>query len=367
MATQSWADWLGGETYRQAWKSVIRPHRSVYRTSDLGPTRFKLLGKHYERQDLQLRNGRGHILECSHFVPTGYLKDGGGRRKPPCVVFLHGNSSCRLEALELLAPLLPLGVTIFCMDFSGSGISGGDYVSLGHQEERDVAEVLRHLRRSGVTAVGLWARSMGAATAVLRAAKDHSLAACVLDSPFRDLRGLAQEQINQHVSLPQLLVDAALEVVRSEVQTRAGFDPDALRPVRAAPKARCPALFAAARQDTLTLPQHVRDVHDAWGGPRHFCSLGGGHNSRREASFMQEAACFLAERLHYQVGSLQGLTLGVEDPSSIAKVGVKYRVAGKVSRIVTRVGALRAAQNQKSQQSARRLQLMPAAAAAARQ
>jgi len=181
---------------------------------------------------------------------------------------------------------------------------------------------------------------MGAATAVLRAAKDKSLAACVLDSPFSELRGVAEEQICQHVSLPQFVVDAALEIVRSEVQSKAGFDPDAVRPIRAAPKASCPALFAAAREDTLTLPERVRDVYDAWGGPRHFRSLEGGHNGRREAWFLLEAAIFLAERLHFQVGSVRGLTLGAD--VSAEKLGVKHRVIGKVSRMVTRVGALRA-------------------------
>jgi pimeloyl-ACP methyl ester carboxylesterase len=345
MAAESWAEWLGGEAYKQSWKCVIRPWRSVYSVADLGPSKFKLHGKAYERKDSQLRNGKGHNLECSHFVPEGYGNE--GKQKSPCVLFLHGNASCRLEALELLAYLLPLGVTVFCLDFSGSGLSGGEYVTLGHQEERDLAEVLRHLRRSGVTSIGLWGRSMGAATAVLRASKDRSLKACVLDSPFADLRELAQEQINQNVSLPQFVVDGALEIVRSEVQSRAGFDPDAIQPVRAAPRARCPALFASARGDTLTLPEHVRDVYNAWGGVRHFRSLEGYHNSRREAWFMQEAARFLADRLHHQVGSVDGLALGAPELSFDSLpmekgLKMKFRVSGKVSRMVARVSKLRA-------------------------
>merc|ERR1712151_1319642 len=120
---------------------------------------------------------------------------------------------------------------------------GGEYISLGYQEEKDLADVLRYLRRLGMTSVGLWGRSMGAATAILRVAKDRSVGACVLDSPFGNLRVVAEEMVNSVVTLPQFIVDMALEVVRSEVIERSGFDPDVVQPIREAPRATCPALF----------------------------------------------------------------------------------------------------------------------------
>lgn len=95
--------------------------------------------------------------------------------------------------------------TVFTFDFSGSGASQGEYVSLGHFEkvcrrsqclskwrpltitsQDDVACVVEHLRASGtVTTVGMWGRSMGAATALLYSHMDPSIAGMLLDSPYR--------------------------------------------------------------------------------------------------------------------------------------------------------------------------------------
>lgn len=51
---------------------------------------------------------------------------------------MHGNSSARLEALPQLTLALSLGATLVAFDFSGSGLSGGEYVSLGYYEKDDV-------------------------------------------------------------------------------------------------------------------------------------------------------------------------------------------------------------------------------------
>lgn len=48
-----------------------------------------------------------------------------------CVI---GCSGCRADANEAAIILLPSNVTVFTLDFSGSGLSGGDYVSLGWNE-----------------------------------------------------------------------------------------------------------------------------------------------------------------------------------------------------------------------------------------
>jgi len=58
-----------------------------------------------------------------------------------------------------------LGVSVFAFDFAGSGLSDGEYVSLGWFEREDLSEVISHLRATNVVSlVALWGRSMGAAT-----------------------------------------------------------------------------------------------------------------------------------------------------------------------------------------------------------
>ncbi len=136
----------------------------------------------------------------------------------PCVVYLHGNSSCRLGCLENLEIVLLEGATMFAFDTAGCGRSEGEWVTLGWNEKDDLAagevaalprpahgqpynrdhSVISHLRGLGtVSSLALWGRSMGAATALLHAHRDPSIGGMILDSPFADLRQLATELVAQ--------------------------------------------------------------------------------------------------------------------------------------------------------------------------
>lgn len=53
--------------------------------------------------------------------------------KTNCSIFLLC-SGCRADANEAAVVLLPSNITVFTLDFSGSGLSDGDYVSLGWHE-----------------------------------------------------------------------------------------------------------------------------------------------------------------------------------------------------------------------------------------
>lgn len=312
-AQSPWLEWLAGDAYSHVWKAVIRPPRCIYTLSELGPARFELQGRRYEREDLSLTSLRGYRLECSHYrlAQTDDLASSAQeafRAPRPCVVYLHGCSSSRLEVLDVLPVLLPLQLDVFCLDFAGSGLSGGELVSLGHYEEKDLGVVIGYLRKSGkASSIGLWGRSMGAATAILRAAKDRCLAACVLDSPFCDLRSIAKDLVTKALPVPQWVLDACVDAVRAEVLARAGFDPDEVSPLRSAPRARCPALLAVASDDSFVQPHHARDLHDAWGGHRALRSFEGGHNGDRPDWFLEEAARFLALQLFHEDAERQAL------------------------------------------------------------
>lgn len=285
------------DTYSVLWKLIIRPPRARYNMADLGPQRFRIGSTVFERKDRQLTNDRGLRMECSHFCPAGIAS--GGKRLP-CVVYLHGNCSSRLEASDILQVLLPRNVTVFCLDFSGSGLSEGEYISLGHYEEQDLKVIVRHLRSLPyISSVGLWGRSMGAATSVLRASEDWALGAMVIDSPFSSLPVVVQELANsQSIKVPDFLLKKALQAVREEILTRAKFDIQELVPLRKAHNARSPVFFAVAEDDDFVLPHHTYDLHRVWGGnERKLRTFTGGHNGARPKSFLEEAANFLRDRL----------------------------------------------------------------------
>ncbi len=51
---------------------------------------------------------------------------------------MHGNSSCRMEGLSSLSVVLSTGACLLSFDFSGSGQSDGEYVTLGAFEKDDL-------------------------------------------------------------------------------------------------------------------------------------------------------------------------------------------------------------------------------------
>lgn len=284
-------------TIQSASQVIIRPPRAQYSVDQLGPEEFLIGSEMFCRADIELCNHRGHALQCSLFTRAD--GDPEGRKPRPCVIFLHGNSSCRAEALVLLRLLLPRGVSLFCLDLAGSGLSGGEYVSLGHFEEQDVAVAIDHLRSTGkATSIALWGRSMGAATAALCAGQDTKLAACVLDSAFACLRKLCTEHLDSlKIPLPSFLLHAMLDMVRDEVLAEGGFDMYEVRPVDAAAAATCSVIIAVADEDKLVPPHHGEELYEAWSGSdRHFLHFPGPHGGARPASFLELAADFVASR-----------------------------------------------------------------------
>eukprot|EP00262_Sarcandra_glabra_P020578 TRINITY_DN8261_c0_g4_i1.p1 TRINITY_DN8261_c0_g4~~TRINITY_DN8261_c0_g4_i1.p1 ORF type:complete len:199 (+),score=24.35 TRINITY_DN8261_c0_g4_i1:189-785(+) len=181
---------------------VIRPPRAEYNPDQyLWEAEFTVAGRKYKRQDLELRNGRGHGLQCSHYVPSPFPEN----TLLPCVIYCHGNSGCRADANDAAVFLLPSNITVFTLDFSGSGLSDGDYVSLGWHEKDDLKTVVSFLRSNKqVSRIGLWGRSMGAVTSLLYGAEDPSIAGMVLDSPFCDLFDLMMELVDYYkIRLPK--------------------------------------------------------------------------------------------------------------------------------------------------------------------
>jgi len=293
--SMSWSTWA--ETmYSWTWKPLIRPPREQYAIKDMGRPQFVFRGRAFQRTDSEIENSLGQRLACSHFQRV--MKS--NKVCPQhCVVYLHGSSSSRLEAFDVLPVLLPAGLSVFCLDLSGSGQSDGDYISLGYNESQDLGAALTRLRHDeNVLSIGIWGRSMGATAAVMRAAEDHGIAACVLDSPFTDLKMTIAEYIqNSQVSLPSFAIDAVIQLARSSVKSKAGFDIYDVAAIKYAHLATCPALFAVAADDSFVLPHHTQELHNKWGGDRQLRFFEGGHNGRRPKWFLDEAASYLVDKL----------------------------------------------------------------------
>jgi len=280
---------------------IIRPPRSDgYSQSDLLFGNVKIRGEDVARDDFVLKNDRGLSLHCSfwHFV-----RPDGGNQRAPCVVYCHGNSGCRMEAQSsnLAYMLLYNGCSVCTFDFAGSGHSDGEYISLGWWERDDLKTVLAYLRSiETVTKIGLWGRSMGAATCLMHGPRDPSIAALVLDSPFASLTDLCHELVAMKGSkwVPSWVVNSALTSVAERIKEKVDVDIADLEPQEYGARCTMPALFGTARGDDFVVPKHSRVMYEEYGGAiKEIVEFNGNHRSQRPLDFIEAGIGFLKEFL----------------------------------------------------------------------
>ncbi|VFQ60705.1 unnamed protein product [Cuscuta campestris] len=270
---------------------VIRPPRAEYNPDQyLWEKDFTLAGRKYNRHDLELKNKRGHTLQCSHYVPSSFPDDS----PLPCVIYCHGNSGCRADANEAAVILLSSNITVFTLDFSGSGLSDGDYVSLGWHEKNDLKVVVTYLRSNPkISRIGLWGRSMGAVTCLLYGAEDPSIAGMVLDSAFSNLFDLMMELVDVYkIRLPKFTVKVAVQYMRRIIQKRAKFDIMKLDCLQVAPQTFIPALFGHAKDDRFIQPHHTDLISKSYAGDKNFIKFDGDHNSSRPQFYYDSVSIF---------------------------------------------------------------------------
>ena len=193
-------------SYEQLVHAIIRPPRARYKLEMLGPPEFTFLGQRFRRDDVELLSsnvstnvpgeGEGNLEgggtpTCSFlkmkasvwtrmggdvnnataadpYSPTrqaALLRDhkpeaerpdlerderefNKGATKNTMVVYLHGNASARVEVVPNLSFLLAqVGVFgVVGIDFTGSGQSDGDWVSLGYYERVDLECLIQYLK-----------------------------------------------------------------------------------------------------------------------------------------------------------------------------------------------------------------------------
>ncbi|XP_008223032.1 PREDICTED: uncharacterized protein LOC103322864 [Prunus mume] len=261
---------------------IIRPPRAEYDPkNDLLDEEFILKGKWYQRKDVEVKNSRGDVLKCSHYMPIVSPEE-----KPlPCVIYCHGNSGCRADASEAAIILLPSNITVFTLDFSGSGLSGGEHVTLGWNEKDDLRTVVDYLRADGnVSLIGLWGRSMGAVTSLLYGAEDP---------PFSDLVDLMMELVDTYkIRLPKFTVKFAIQYMRRAIQKKAKFDITNLNTIKVANSCFVPSLFGHAIDDDFIQPHHSDRIFEAYMGDKNIIKFEGDHNSPRPQFYFDSINIF---------------------------------------------------------------------------
>ena len=284
-------------SYENLWKALIRPNRDKYTIKELGPYKFELNSRNYKRTDLIIPNKRRLNLICSFWEPFDEERE---YDQLPCVIYLHGNSSSRLEAIGQLKHLLPRNITVFAFDFAGCGKSEGEYISLGLKESDDVECIINYLLKTNkVSTIGLWGRSMGAVTALIYASRQNNhLSAILLDSAFFSLKKLIEELIEKSINIPTFILNSIFETLRKTVLEKAYFDIINIEPYLYAKHCNVPAFFCHGKDDTLIDIHHCKDLYSIYPGYKKLSLLEGNHNSPRDTEFKDSASLFFYHNLN---------------------------------------------------------------------
>ena len=284
-------------SYETLWKFIIRPPRDEYEEELLGNFVFTYRDKQYQRKDYDLISSEGYIMKCSFIEPTDKYRP---TFEMPVVLYLHGNSSSRLEGLNNLEVLLKNNINLFVIDFPGCGLSEGEYISLGYHEKNDVKIIVDFIENlPGVSKIGIWGRSMGAATTLLYTYKDPRIFAICIDSPFENFKRLAEELVIKQIKLPKFIIDGALKIVQGTIKKKNGLDIYKLKPLENVSNTFQPALFIHAINDELINVEHSINLFNNYGGPKSLkCCDKGGHNSRRPKIIKKEIGDFFYKYLY---------------------------------------------------------------------
>lgn len=292
------------ESKKKMIEALIRPQRSRYKASDLGPRNFRIGKDEHERVDFDLTNSRGLKLRCSHYRRVE-------QERGPCVIYLHGNAGSRVDSVVHVESLLTASISVLALDFSGSGKSEGKFVSLGFYERDDLRTVLEHAtyKMPFISKIGLWGHSMGAATALMFADMDKSVDCLILDSSFSNLKKLCKEIVYREVQktkslhrVPKFVLNRVMKVAMKDVQKKTGMVIDRLNPLEHCKRFDVPALFLHASEDELVHRYHVDEMYAAYGGwPKKLIFFKGTHDSPRPEYINDSCVRFMLNHLYPSV------------------------------------------------------------------
>lgn len=263
-----------------------------------GPTKFLIGQESFYRKDFQIKNAKGLRLQASCFSPSK------PPYKRPYVIYCHCNSGSRIEALKYANQLLKNGFGLCCFDFSGSGCSDGDYVTLGFNESEDLKTIINMLINSGITEeIFLWGRSMGAVTALyyILKNKEINIAGLILDSPYCNLKNLALELAHVSIKLPKFLLNPLINSIDNDIRKKIGFNLSSMNLIHLLEEngsMKIPAFFITSLKDTVVAPYHVEELKKYWGKNSILKYIDLKHYENRGDKLIEECISFMKNNLN---------------------------------------------------------------------
>jgi dipeptidyl aminopeptidase/acylaminoacyl peptidase len=189
----------------------------------------------------------------------------------PAVLACGGYRGRRADLLGISSALWRAGFNVLLFDYRGHGDSSAAAsrpapVTVGYRELADARAALGVLReRFPGSRLGVIGFSMGAAIALMVAAREPGVGAVVADSPFTTLRDIVRYRIRRAagpIASPwtRPLGDAIVALADRRLRGRLGFGFTDVEPLREATRLTQPLLLVHGEADRDVPAEHSRQI-----------------------------------------------------------------------------------------------------------
>ncbi len=184
-------------------------------------------------------------------ISAWYIKNGWDK----VVILLSGRHSNREKNIEKARLYLKKGYSVIMPDLRATGKSGGDRISYGWKERKDVLAIYQYLKGEGYKDIAAHGFSMGAATICYSYLHMVNFSFVVLESCYAVL-GKAYEGAFKKYRVPSTL----LKGIRPMSEYFSGYKEENMQPKNLIHLIKCPLLVMAgddekivSKKATLTL------------------------------------------------------------------------------------------------------------------
>lgn len=195
-----------------------------------------------------------------------FLADAGA----PAILACGGYRGRRADLLGISSALWRAGFNVLLFDYRGHGeqvsVAPSAPVTLGYRELEDARAALRFLRsRFPTSPLGTIGFSMGAAVALMLAARESDVRAVIADSPFSTQRDIVRYRLRRasgriSSEWAQPIGDALLSLADTRLRRRLGFRFADVSPLEDVPRLTQPLLLVHGEDDREVPVEHSHQI-----------------------------------------------------------------------------------------------------------
>ncbi len=183
------------------------------------------------------------------------------------VIGCPGYRGTKSDLIGIATTLWRVGFNVLLFDYHGHGTGRGAPVTLAYREMEDFFGALDYvLERVPDARVGVLGYSMGAAVAIMGAARRPEVRAVIADSPFASHAGIVRYRVRQVLRVSGEPFATVADHLLPHIAGYRGSDVMPLRDVASiSPR---PLLIIHGTADTAIPYEHARQIYEAAGEPK---------------------------------------------------------------------------------------------------